>query len=182
MSHYRRSSTPGATYFFTVITYKRQPILCHQPLREALHTAITNTRKNHPFQIDAWVLLPDHLHCIWTLPENDADFSTRWNLIKRRVSRACSHEYEKESLKTLSKLKHRESTLWQRRFWEHKIRGRNDINCHLDYIHYNPLKHGLCKQVIEWPYSSFHRYIRAGVYPEDWGSKVLDNHGAGFGE
>ncbi len=182
MSHYRRASTPGATYFFTVITYKRQNILCQKPIREALRKAITDTREKYPFKIDAWVLLPDHLHCIWTLPKNDHDFSVRWNLIKRRVSRVCKNKYGEQSLQSPSKQKHRESTLWQRRFWEHRIRDRKDMNCHLDYIHFNPVKHGHCKQTSEWPYSSIHRYIKAGKYPENWASKTPITNGNCFGE
>jgi len=119
------------------------------------------------FVADAWVLLPDHLHCIWTLPPDDADFPVRWNLIKRKVSIACGKEYKRVEWMTESKKKRRESTLWQRRYWEHQIRNDLDFSRHMDYIHYNPVKHGLCKEAIDWPYSTFHRHVRAGLYSDD---------------
>ncbi len=168
MSYYRRSSMAGCTYFFTLVSYKRQTILCDEPVRQALRKAIKNTQNKYPFRIDAWVLLPDHLHCIWTLPDNDKDYSKRWSMIKRKVSIDCANSYKKNALLTSSKIKHRESTIWQRRFWEHRIRDQNDFSRHFDYIHYNPVKHGLCKKPDEWQYSTLHRYVRKGVYPVDW--------------
>lgn len=180
MSRYRRSQTPGATYFFTVVTYRRQAILCDAPIREALRNAIAAVRAKRPFTIDAWVLLPDHLHTIWTLPPGDADFATRWAVVKRRVSVACGEDYRRADWINSSKQKHRESTLWQRGYWEHQIRDENDFERHMDYIHFNPVKHGHCKQVSEWPYSTFHRYVEQGVYSLDWGGgDVVDNLVAG---
>lgn len=169
MSHYRRADTAGSSYFFTVVTYRRQPILCDQPLRNALREAIESVRAARPFVIDAWVLLPDHLHCVWTLPQGDADFSTRWAIIKRSVSLACA-EYRRDEWMNPSKTKHRESTIWQRRFWEHQIRDENDYARHIDYIHHNPVKHGHAQHPIDWPYSTLHRYVREGIYPADWTS------------
>lgn len=169
MSRYRRSLLAGGTYFFTVVTYRRQTILCDDILRHALRSAIETVRVTRPFTIDAWVLLPDHLHCIWTLPEGDADFSTRWMMIKRKVSIACATQYERPEWLTASKQKHRESTLWQRRFWEHQIRDDEDYAKHFDYVHYNPVKHGLVTQAKDWQYSSFHRYVKRGSYAENWG-------------
>lgn len=174
MSRYRRLQTTGATYFFTVVTYRRQAILCDEPIREALHKAIQDVRASRPFIIDAWVLLPDHLHCIWTLPPGDAGFAMRWSIIKRQVSVTCKESYRREELMTSSKQKHRESTLWQRRYWEHQIRDEADYSRHMDYIHYNPVKHQYCKQVAEWPYSTFHRYVQQGVYPLNWGGDKVD--------
>jgi putative transposase len=172
MSRYRRANTTGATYFFTVVTYRRQKILCDPEVRTALRQSIEKVRQKRPFEIDAWVLLPDHLHCIWTLPEADANFSIRWAMIKRSVSLACAGGYKRPDWINASRRKHRESTFWQRRFWEHNIRDNNDFMRHLDYIHYNPVKHGLCDQVTDWPYSTFHRYVASGVYGSDWaGSK-----------
>lgn len=168
MSRYRRASVAGSTYFFTVVAYRRQPILCDDAIRVALRTAIENVRAVRPFSIDAWVLLPDHLHCVWTLPEGDADFSTRWMMIKRDVSLACHDDYHRAEWMTDSKRKHRESTIWQRRFWEHQIRDENDLARHIDYIHFNPVKHGHVLHVGDWPYSTFHRYVMQGVYPTDW--------------
>ncbi|HSM98587.1 MAG TPA: transposase, partial [Gallionella sp.] len=142
MSRYRRATAAGSTYFFTAVAYRRQPILCNETIRNALRAAIKTVRTSRPFIIDAWVLLPDHLHCVWTLPDGDADFSTRWMMIKRAVSLACREDYRRAGWVTASKLKHRESTIWQRRFWEHQIRNENDFDSHVDYIHFNPVKHG----------------------------------------
>jgi len=168
MSRYRRDNTPGATWFFTVVTYKRREILCDAPVRAALRAAIIETRQSWPLLIDAWVLLPDHLHCLWTLPEGDADFSTRWNLIKRRTSQVLKDACHRPEWMNVSKTAHRELTFWQRRFWEHRIRDDRDFERHADYIHYNPVKHGLCACPADWPYSSLHRLIGQGVYPVDW--------------
>jgi putative transposase len=181
MSNYRRADTSGATYFFTVVTYRRQNILFHDDIRAALRQAIHKTREQHPFSIDAWVLLPDHLHAIWTLPANDADFSKRWSLIKRHVSQACP-QFNREDWLNESQIKRQESTLWQRRFWEHQIRDERDFQTHMDYIHHNPVKHGLVQQAIDWPYSTLHRYIAQGVYPADWASEMQDNADTKFGE
>ena len=174
MSRYRRAQTAGAIYFFTLVSYRRQPILCDPPVRAALHNAIVSTRTKRPFSIDAWVLLPDHLHCIWTLPPDDADFSTRWSIIKRQVSVKCREAYRRSELITASKLKHRESTLWQRRYWEHQIRDDTDYMRHVDYIHYNPIKHKVCKSLAGWPYSTFHRYVEHGFYPSNWGCNDIE--------
>ncbi len=172
MSRYRRSLLAGGTYFFTVVTYRRESILCDELLRNTLRSAIESVRISRPFTIDAWVLLPDHLHCIWTLPDSDADFSTRWMMIKRKVSIACAAQYKRPEWLTASKQKHRESSLWQRRFWEHQIRDDKDYAKHLDYLHYNPVKHGLVTQVKDWPYSSFHRFVKHHSYDENWGNSI----------
>jgi len=168
MSHYRRTNTPNASYFFTVVSYRRRPILCDESIRNALRAAIETTRLARPFMIDAWVLLPDHLHCIWTLPEGDADFSTRWMMIKRAVSIACGENYHRPDWKSTSKKLRRESTIWQRRFWEHQLRDADDFARHADYIHFNPVKHGNAQSAIAWPYSTFHRFVRNGIYAPDW--------------
>lgn len=176
MSRYRRAVQTGSISFFTVLAYRRQMIFCDEAIRDALHQAITSVRLRYPFDIDAWVLLPDHLHCIWTLPQGDADFSTRWMLIKRQVSLACRENYRRAHWIGSSKQKHRESTIWQRRFWEHRIRNDDDFTRHVDYIHHNPVKHGYVKTVAEWPYSTFHRYVREGVIAHDWvGSADLNS-------
>lgn len=168
MSRYRRATAAGSSYFFTVVAYRRQPILCDEAIRNALRAAIETVRTSRPFAIDAWVLLPDHLHCVWTLPDGDADFSTRWMNIKRAVSLACREDYRRTDWVSASKLKHRESTIWQRRFWEHQIRDENDFARHVDYIHFNPVKHGHVQQAGDWPYSTFHRFVRDGVYARGW--------------
>jgi putative transposase len=158
MSNYRRADVPGACYFFTVVTYRRRQFLTDEPARQILREAIIQTRKNYPFAIDAWVLLPDHMHCMWTLPEGDNDFSTRWNVIKTVFSRRAKTLYHDAEWMNASKAKHRETTIWQRRFWEHCIRDERDYTNHMDYIHYNPIKHGWVERMEDWPYSSFHRY------------------------
>ena len=143
MSRYRRATAAGSSYFFTVVTYRRQSILCDEASRNALRASIEMVRVARPFVIDAWVLLPDHLHCVWTLPDGDADFSTRWMIIKRAVSLACREDYRRADWVTASKLKHRESTIWQRRFWEHQIRDEHDFARHVDYIHSTLLNTGM---------------------------------------
>lgn len=168
MSRYRRSDIPGATYFFTVVTYRRRPILCDAPVRTALRDAVKTVQSRHPFTINAWVLLPDHLHCIWTLPPGDADYAMRWGSIKRRVSLACAQHYHRSDWMTASKIKHRESTLWQRRYWEHCITTDADYAHHYDYIAINPVKHALVTRVRDWPYSTFHRDVAREIYTLDW--------------
>jgi putative transposase len=167
MPNYRRAKDAGATYFFTVCTLNRQPLLTQEPFRIALHQAIERTRTTRPFTIDAWVLLPDHLHCLWTLPVDDGDFSARWAMIKQHTSKLCREHLALRG-PPASRYKRHELGLWQRRFWEHRIRDGKDFSQHVDYIHWNPLKHGYVQRVADWPYSTFHRYAAQGVYPVDW--------------
>ncbi|MGI4719803.1 MAG: REP-associated tyrosine transposase [Janthinobacterium lividum] len=166
MPHYRRALT-GTTYFFTLVTHRRRPILCDDDIRAALRRAIEQVRSRLPFDTDAIVLMPDHLHCIWTLPADDTNFSLRWSQIKHHVSYSCREKYSM----TLSKSRQRQraSSIWQRRFWEHRIRDEIDMKRHVDYIHFNPVKHGLVRSAAEWPYSTFKRFVRDGVYAPDWG-------------
>jgi len=168
MPNYRRVKSAGGTFFFTVVTYRRQPILCDHEIRRVLRQAITSVRSTRPFTIDAWVLLPDHLHCIWTLPPDDDDFSVRWALIKREVSRSVEAEYRRPRLMTSSQVSHRDAGIWQRRFWEHCIRDDVDFQRHLDYLHFNPVKHGVAGSPREWPFSTFNRLVEEGLYPADW--------------
>ncbi len=168
MPNYRRDQTPGGTWFFTVVAFKRRPIFCQQQFRESLQRSIIRTGEVLPFKINAWVLLPDHLHCVWTLPDNDAEFSMRWKLIKQYVSRECQSYFPGHDDFSVAKKKRRESSIWQRRFWEHRIRSERDFAKHLDYLHFNPVKHGHCNNPADWPYSSFHRYQAKGFYPKDW--------------
>ena len=169
MSRYRRSLAEGATYFFTVNTYRRKKLLTHPDVRTTLHEAIERVREQMPFTIDAWVLLPDHLHAIWTLPKDDAAYGKRWGMIKAQVSRGCAHLTDGNTTRSASRIERHERDFWQRRFWEHQIRDERDFERHADYVHYNPLKHGLVTQVSQWPYSTFHRYVKNGVVPQDWG-------------
>ena len=153
MVRHRRNRTPGATYFFTVtLADRRAPTLTTRI--GALRTAFATTRRERPFHIDAIVILPDHLHAIWTLPEHDPDFPARWCRIKSLFTRqACAGV-----------------SPWQPRYWEHTIRDEHDLTRHIDYIHFNPVKHGHVANVRDWPHSSFHHHLRAGHYPADWGN------------
>ncbi len=169
MPNYRRSVVPGSTYFFTQVTYKRQPWLCTELARTTLRIALNRVRQSYPFVIDAFVLLPDHLHCIWTLPDGDASYATRWHLIKRFVTQQISKQIALDVPLSASRQKRQEGNLWQRRFWEHLIRDEDDFAQHCDYIHYNPVKHGLCEQATDWQFSSIHRFIQQGIYPHNWG-------------
>jgi putative transposase len=165
---YRRTKTPGATYFFTVVTHQRQPIFDNADMVELLRQCFYGVKQRHPFAIEAMVVLREHLHCIWTLPNGDANFSMRWRLIKSEFSRRCGERY-KRKLGT-SRLRKGEQAVWQRRFWEHQIRDERDFAQHVDYIHFNPVRHGLVAAPTDWEYSSFHRYVRDGCYPIDWGA------------
>lgn len=179
MATYRRALTPGATYFFTVNTYRRQTVLTERPFYEALKQSLRQVKNLHPFTIDAFVLLPDHLHCLWSLPEGDTDYALRWSLIKRQVSQQTRERLAAPLTK--SRRKRRELGLWQRRFWEHQIRDERDFAKHVDYVHWNPVKHGYVKRVSDWPYSSFRRYVARGVYAVDW-AYTAEDEGEDFGE
>ena len=161
MPNYRRTHSSGGTYFFTVVTHQRQGLFDEHKHIRNLRASIIETREAYPFNIGAWVLLPDHMHCIWTLPDNDSNFSIRWGLIKTGFTRR-SKDLFADNGTSPSRIKHRESPLWQRRFWEHEIRSEQDLNVHIDYIHYNPVKHGHVTRVRDWPYSTFHRYVERG--------------------
>ena len=181
MPNYRRANICGGTYFFTVVTYRRQPFLCDDDIRAWLRMGIEQTRIRFPFEIDAWVLLPDHLHCIWTLPAGDADFGKRWSMIKRFVSKQ-SDRLKRVDWLNHSRQKRNESTVWQRRFWEHQIRDDRDFEKHADYIHHNPVNHGHVATVKEWPYSTFHQYVKDGIYPLDWAGTIDDFDRGHFGD
>jgi putative transposase len=182
MPNYRRANTKGGTYFFTVVTYRRRRILCDENVRIALRHAIRRTRTIYPFTIDGWVLLPDHLHCIWTLPPGDADFGVRWAMIKRYVTKQCADTLHREDWMNDSKRRRKESTIWQRRFWEHQIRHDHDYEKHMDYLHYNPVKHRHVLQVKDWPYSTFHRCVHRGIYTEDWAGVIDEQEEGSYGE
>jgi putative transposase len=168
MLEYRRAFAPGGTFFFTVVTYDRAPILCTPLARDILRGAIARTRERRPFTLDAIVLLPDHLHAICTLPEDDADFSTRWAMIKREFSANWLAAGGHEGATAAPDLHDRRRGVWQRRFWEHTIRDERDFERHIDYIHYNPVKHGLVPCPHAWQHSSFERWVRERAYDADW--------------
>lgn len=165
---YRRAKTPGATYFFTLVTHQRQGIFHEPEMIALLRQAFRQIKQKHPFEIESIVILPDHLHCIWTLPLADANFSMRWQLIKGQFSRYCPERYKQP--RSASRTRKGEQAVWQRRFWEHQIRDEIDFARHVDYIHYNPVRHQLVRKPQDWAYSSFHQYVANGTYAEDWGS------------
>jgi len=160
---YRRNYVEGGTYFFTVNLLERDKTLLVDHINE-LREAVRWVKERQPFYIDAWVVLPDHMHAIWTLPEGDADYSSRWQEIKKRFSKSLP---KNEPLSCVRERKG-ERGIWQRRFWEHTIRDERDFQYHVDYIHFNPLKHGMVHQVKDWPFSSFHRCVANGIYPVNW--------------
>ncbi len=164
---YRRSKQPGGSYFFTVVTYRRQPLFSLPENTDRLKAAFKREIEKYPFTIDAIVILPDHLHTLWSLPGGDHDYSTRWSRIKGYFSIGCVGLKEMQSVSRHNK---REKPVWQRRFWEHTIRDENDWRNHMDYIHYNPVKHGYARSAGEWPYSSFQRCAQRGWYAPDWGA------------
>ncbi|MEY4730467.1 MAG: hypothetical protein RL020_1625 [Pseudomonadota bacterium] len=164
MRRYLRHRVPGACYFFTVNLAERKNNSRLVTHIEALRDAFAKTKQDHPFEINAIVVLPEHLHCLWTLPPDDDDFSTRWSLIKARFSRALPAG-EKISKSREAK---GERGIWQRRFYEHYIRDDADYAKHVDYIHWNPVKHGLVSRAIDWPHSSIHRYVRESLLSQDW--------------
>lgn len=161
---YRRLWQPGGTYFFTVNLLKRKGNDLLVKEIELLRRAVKYVKHRHPFIIHGWVVLPDHLHCVIELPPGDADFATRWRLIKMHFSKGLPlMEYRSKT-----RIKRGERGIWQRRYWEHLIRDEKDFVSHMDYVHINPVKHGLVKHVCEWPYSTFHKQVESGFYPMNW--------------
>ena len=167
MSEYRRIFIPGGSYFFTVVTQDRRPILTTPDNIARLREAFRLAMAAQPFRIDAVVVLPDHLHTVWRLPDGDADYPQRWARIKRFFSIGQSEGKRRGSLN-----RRREKGIWQRRYWEHAIRNEDDWRRHVDYVHFNPVKHGYATRPGDWPFSSFARAVRAGWYDADWGEQV----------
>lgn len=166
MTAYRRAKEAGGCYFFTVALAQRRSALLTAHV-DHLRDCFRAVRQRHPFDMEAVVILPDHLHCIWTLPEGDADFGTRWSLIKAGFSRGIEDgEHRRES-----RIKRGERGIWQRRFWEHLIRDEDDFRNHVDYIHINPVKHGHVRRAIDWPHSSIHRFVLDGRCDPAWAAE-----------
>jgi putative transposase len=168
MAEYRRYFVPGGTYFFTVVTQGRSPILCTGLARDLLRRALACTRARWPFQVDAVVLLPDHWHTIWTLPQGDSDFPRRWAFLKKQFTREWLAAGGVEEAISERRQARQRRGVWQPRFWEHLIRDEADFERHLDYIHFNPVKHQLAACPRDWPYSSFQRWVQLGQYAPDW--------------
>ena len=175
MVNYRRNFVPGGTFFFTVtLADRRSKVLVDHV--DLLRDALRSTRQERPFVVDAVVILPDHMHAIFTLPPGDSDFSGRWRRIKGHFSSALI-----DASTELKRRPNGDLALWQRRFWEHTIRDEGDFARHVDYIHFNPVKHALVQRVRDWSYSSFHRYVKEGILPGDWAGDAGED-GEDFGE
>jgi putative transposase len=168
MPDYRRWFREGGTYFFTVVTYNRRNIFSNELARSFLHRAIAEVMAFRPFEMQGIVLLPNHCHCIWKMPDDDENFSVRWQMIKRRFTKSWLNRRGDDVPVSVSRTKRGERGVWQRRFWEHLIVDQQDLARHMDYIHYNPVKHRYTRCPHQWEHSSFHRWVREGVYEMDW--------------
>ncbi len=175
MSRYRRLRIEGGAFFFTLALADRGSDLLVRHI-ERLRRAYVGVEKQRPFETIAICILPDHIHALWQLPQSDADYARRWSFIKSGFSRGLS-----AATRSTSKIVKREKGIWQRRYWEHAIRDDVDLERHVDYIHYNPVKHGLVPKVADWPFSSFHRYVTKGILPADWAGDATELLGS-FGE
>ena len=175
MPNYRRAFIPGGCWFFTVNLLERRRTLLIDHI-DILRNAVSQTQRRYPFEIDAIVILPDHLHAVLTLPPNGADFSTRWRLIKTRFAKTLPKQERLSAVRQ----RRNECGVWQRRFWEHLIRDEADYARHVAYCYINPVKHALVTRVCDWPYSSFHRDVRRGLFQNDWAADVLTD--SEFGE
>ncbi len=170
MSDYRRVWCAGGTYFFTVNLLQRKNNALLITHIDVLRAAVRDVRRKYPFVIHAWVVLPDHLHCVIELPVGDHDFALRWRLIKMAFSKALPNTERRSAVR----YKRGERGIWQRRYWEHLIRDERDFAAHMDYVHINPVKHGLVNKLGDWPYSTFHALVARGVYPVDWSGEGAD--------
>jgi putative transposase len=169
---YRRAFVSGGSFFFKLVTEKRRPLFASAEAVDVLRSAFRSVRSTRPFALDAIVVLPDHLHCIWTLPPGDADFSTRWRLVKIGFTKHCDPALRPAPSGVQTR--RQEQELWQHRYWEHMLRDEADFDRHVEYIHYNPVKHGYVASPLEWPHSSFLRNIEAGIYEADWGQGQMN--------
>jgi putative transposase len=172
MPEYRRINQPGGLYFFTVVSFNRLPLFSSQQCRDILHFAWHKVQSCHPFETITLCLLPEHIHAIWKLPDGDADYPMRWKEIKRIFTREYIRQICPGGIRNESHKIQGEAAIWQRRYWAYVLFDQNDLNNHFDYIHINPLKHGLVNQVSDWPWSTFHGYMKKGIYPVGWGGKA----------
>jgi putative transposase len=183
MPEYRRIFVQGGTYFFTIVTFNRLPIFSNDDACHLLRKVVLRVKQSHPFEEVAYCILPDHFHTLWKMPENDCDYPLRWRAIKGIFTRDYQELLFYRSKRNASRLKRRESSIWQRRYWEHLIRDDLDFNNHMDYIHFNPVKHGLVNCPREWKWSSFVDQVKNGYYPTDWcGDLPPKIRGDRFGE
>jgi putative transposase len=177
VSDFRRYFVPGGTYFFTLVTANRAPLFSAAQARATLGTVMRDECHRSPFVTVAIVLLPDHLHAIWTLPDGDDAYSRRWQAIKARFAMAWLGSAGQEQQVSPGYGRQRRRGVWQPRFMEHTIRDETDLHSHADYIHYNPVKHGYATRPLDWPWSTFRRYVRSGDYPEGWGAAAAPQLG-----
>jgi putative transposase len=168
MPNYRRAVSFGGTFFFTQVSFDRAPFLCDESARNTLRDVIEQCRRRWPLELEAMVLLPDHLHAMWTLPDGDSDYSMRWGWLKKTFTQQWLAEGGHESITSPAKVRDGRRGVWQPRFFEHTIRDDDDFNEHLNYIHYNPVKHGLVQCPHQWPYSTFRKWVGRGMYDHDW--------------
>ena len=175
MPNYVRAYLPGGSFFFTVVTHQRKRVFSDDVTVDILRKVVQEVRQRLPFAVDAWVVLPNHMHAVWTLPEGDADFSKRWGLIKATFTkRVVAAALVGAGVPLFP--------LWQPRFWEHRIRDERDFAAHIDYVYINPVKHGLVTSVADWPWSSFHRDVKRGLYAANWGSEINVDPSRQYGE
>ena len=170
MSEYRRTWVPGGTYFITVVTYRRRAMLTSDPGRACLRAAWRITQARRPFRLEAVCVLPDHFHCLLSLPESDRDLSIRVSVLKGVFTKQYLLAGGSDGMRNCSRFRSGEAAIWQRRFWEHCICNDTDFANHIDYIHYNPVKHGLVSSAAEWRWSTFARFHEKGYYASEWGS------------
>ena len=175
---YRRSNISGGSYFLTLVTHNRQPFFQNPHNIDLLRKAFKRVKEGHSFTVDGIVILPDHLHCLLTLPNGDADYPQRIRMIKSHFTRKYRGGLRARSAARATK---GEKAVWQRRFWEHLIRDEEDFRRHVEYIHYNPVKHGLVSSPKDWPWSSFHRYVGENVYDVNWGAREVITFAEGVG-
>jgi putative transposase len=178
MPNYRRVRVPGGSFFFTVVTNRRARLFTHPRGRRLLGSMFRRCLLKWPFTINALVLLPEHLHAIWSLPPGDDDYPKRWAWIKKEFTKEWLRAGGAEAQFSDARRRERRRGIWQPRYWEHTLEDEDDFERHFDYIHYNPVKHGHVKCPRDWPWSSFHRWLARGVYPEHWacasGGFVMD--------
>jgi putative transposase len=172
MSDYRRFLVPGGTFFFTAVTDRRAQIFANAAARRLLGSVLRRCILRYPHNVIAIVLLPEHLHTLWALPSGDASYSKRWSWIKGEFTRSWLSIGGCEQPGSASRTREQRRGIWQRRFWEHSIRDEDDLEAHFDYIHYNPVKHGLVAHPRDWPWSSFHRWVAHGHYDVNWGAGI----------
>ncbi len=174
MSNYRRAKIAGGTYFFTVVTENRAPIFQNERAAKLLGRVLREAQQRWPFRVEAMVLLPDHLHAMWSLPRGDLAYSKRWGWIKKEFTQAYLRAGGTQQVVSSSRSDHRRSGIWQRKFWERCVRDEEEFATYLDYIHWNPVKHNHVTAPAAWPYSTFHRWVQAGHYHPDWGTVPIE--------